>query len=202
MEKLEEILCLLDLMSQDDLPELLHSLGCNKKKSDDALVLQMATENQVASLALTANEYTKPMLSIQIINVFRTYAWAATGELVTNRITPFNITYMIESIACAMAQKVSHLVTVESGGVAMSFADVQEFQQSDMTFLATTTACGHCLAAHSMLMDLIVGEMALFTVEYDHQCVQQLRPHFNLSLAIHYGEAGGEAYQMALCILY
>ena len=33
MVKLEEILHLLDLTSQDDLPELLHSLGRNKKKS-------------------------------------------------------------------------------------------------------------------------------------------------------------------------
>ena len=39
--KLEEMLRLLDLTSQDDLPELLHALGCNKKKLDDALVLQM-----------------------------------------------------------------------------------------------------------------------------------------------------------------
>ena len=43
--KLEEVLHLLDLMSQDDLPEVLHSLGCNKKKSDNALVLQMAIDN-------------------------------------------------------------------------------------------------------------------------------------------------------------
>ena len=34
--KLEEMLWLLDLMSQDDLPELLHTLGQNKKKSDNA----------------------------------------------------------------------------------------------------------------------------------------------------------------------
>ena len=40
MAKLEEMLRLfLDLLSQDDLPELLHALGCSKKKSDDALVL-------------------------------------------------------------------------------------------------------------------------------------------------------------------
>ena len=45
MAKLEEMLCLLDVISQDDLPELLHALGCNKKKSDDALVLQMAIDN-------------------------------------------------------------------------------------------------------------------------------------------------------------
>ena len=47
----------------------------------------------------------------------------------------------------------------------------------------------------------MMGEMAPFTVEYQ-QCVQQLRPHLDLSLAVHYGETGGEAYMMALCILY
>ena len=32
--------------------------------------------------------------------------------------------------------------------------------------------------------------------------MQQLRLHFDLSLVVHYGEAGGEAYLMALRILY
>ena len=39
------MLRLLNVVSQDDLPELLHALGRNKKKSDDALVLQMAIDN-------------------------------------------------------------------------------------------------------------------------------------------------------------
>ena len=117
MAKLEEKLQLLDLMSQDDLPELLHALGCNKKKLDDALVLQMAIDNRAASLVSMAGKYTKPVLSTQIINAFHTYAWAATGELVTDGITPFNITYIIESSTCTIAQKVSHLVTVESRGL-------------------------------------------------------------------------------------
>ena len=65
----------------------------------------------------------------------------------------------------------------------------------------TTAACGHHCTAHSVLDDLMIREVAPFVVEY-HQCVQQLRPHFDLSLAVHYGEAKREAYQMALCILY
>ena len=115
------------LMSQDDLPELLHALGCNKKKLDEALVLQMVIDNRAASLVSTADEYTKSVLSTQIIDAFCTYAWAATRELVTDGITPFNVTYVIESSAQAMAQKVSHLVTVESGGATMSFTKVKEF---------------------------------------------------------------------------
>ena len=152
-------------------------------------------------MASTANEYTRPVFSTQIIDTFRTYAWAATGELVTDGITPFNVTYAIKLSACAVAQKVSHLVMVESGGAVMSFAHAREFQQGDTTFLATTAACGHHLTAHNVLVDLMMGETALFAMEY-HQCIQQLRPHFDLSLAVHHGEAGGEAYQMALHILY
>ena len=75
-----------------------------------------------------ADKYTKPVLLMQIIDKFRTYTWAATGELVTDGITPFNVTYAIESSMRAVAQKVSHLVTVESGGAAMSFANAHEFQ--------------------------------------------------------------------------
>ena len=192
------MLCLLDVVSQDDLPELLHALGQNKKKSDDALVLQMAIDNWAMAPASTVDEYTKLVLSTQIINAFRTYAWAATRELITDGITPFNITYVIKKSARAVALKVSHLVTVESRGVAMSLADAKQFQESNVKFLATTAACGHHLAAHSVMVDLMMGEETTpFVVEY-RQCVQQLRPHFDLSLVVHYGEAGGEAYLMAL----
>ena len=86
------MLCLLDVVSQDDLPELLHALGRNKKKPDNALVLQMVIDNQAMAPASMADEYTKPVLLTQIINAFRTYAWAATGELITDGITLFNIT--------------------------------------------------------------------------------------------------------------
>ena len=65
-----------------------------------------------------------------------------------------------------MALKVSHLVTVESGGAAMSFTDARQFQQSDVKFSATTAACSHCLAAHSIMVDLMMGETAPFVVEY------------------------------------
>ena len=68
------MLCLLNVMSQDDLLELLHTLGWNKKKSDDALVLQMVINNWAMSPASMADEYTKPILSTQIINAFCTYA--------------------------------------------------------------------------------------------------------------------------------
>ena len=161
----------------------------------------MAIDNQAVSPASMADEYTKPVLSTQIIDVFRTYAWAATRELTLDGITPFNITYAIKTSAQAVTLKVSHLVTVESRGAAMSFANAKEFQQSNMKFLVTTAACGHHLTTHSVMVDLMMGEMAPFVVEY-RQCIQQLRPHFNLSLAVHYGEAGGEAYLMSLCILY
>ena len=127
----------------------------------------MAINNQAASLASTADKYTKPVLSTQIIDAFHTYAWAATGELVTDGIMPFNtITYMIKTSAWAMALKVSHLVMVESGGVAMSFTDAKEFQQSDVKFPATTVACGYCLTTHSVMVDLMMGKTAPFVVEY------------------------------------
>ena len=83
----------------------------------------------------------------------------------------------------------------------MSFANAKEFQQNDVKFPATTATCSHCLTTHSILIDLMMSEMAPFAVEY-RKCIQQLRPHFNLSLVVHYGETGGEAYMMALCILY
>ena len=97
MAKLEEMLRLLDATSQDDLPEVLHALGRNKKKSDNALVLQSAIDSRAAVPASMEDAYTKPVLSTQIIEAFRTYTWAMTRELVTDGIMPFNIMYAIET---------------------------------------------------------------------------------------------------------
>ena len=51
----------------------------------------MVIDNWAASPASTADEYMKPILSTQILNAFHTYAWAVTGELIMDGITPFNI---------------------------------------------------------------------------------------------------------------
>ena len=65
--------------------------------------IQMAIDNHAASPASAANEYTKPQLSTHIIDLFQNYAWAATGELVSDGITPFNLTFVSETGTWAMA---------------------------------------------------------------------------------------------------
>ena len=111
-------------------------------------MLQMVINNWAMSLASTVDEYTKLVLSMQIIDAFCIYPWVVTGELIMDGITLFNITYAIKKSAHAVALKVSHLVTVESRGAAMSFMDAKQFQESNIKFSVTTVACGHCLAAH------------------------------------------------------
>ena len=68
--KLEEVLWLLSKNSADDLPKLLQDLSHNKKKSDNALVIQMAIDNHATLPASAANEYTKPQLSTHLIDLF------------------------------------------------------------------------------------------------------------------------------------
>ena len=63
----------------------------------------MAIDNHATSPASAANEYTKPQLSTHIIDLFRNYAWAATGELASDGITPFNLAFMSEAGAQAVA---------------------------------------------------------------------------------------------------
>ena len=67
-------------------------------------------------------------------------------ELVSDGITPFNITFVSESSAQALALKVSQLVTMESRGAVMPYTDVRAFQQNESTFPATTTACMYSTA--------------------------------------------------------
>jgi hypothetical protein len=199
--KLEEVLRLLNLASQDDLPDTLRALARNKKKSDDQLVLQMAIDERAAAPASTADEYTKPQLSTHIIDLFRSYAWAATGEELTDGITPFNITFVSETASKAVGAKVQRLVAVESGGTAMSYSDAELFLKNDAAFPSNTASCAYRLSAHSILVDIMMGPLAPFAVAY-RQCTQELQSHLLLSLKLHYGDVGGGAYKMALRILY
>jgi hypothetical protein len=201
MAKLEEVLRLLALDTADNLPELLQTLGRNKKKLDDTLVHQMAIDNRAVSPASAANEYTKPTLSTHIIDLFRSHSWAATGELVTDGIMPFNITFASETSARAVSLRVTKLVAIESGSSAMSYSNAETFLVDKSMFPANTTACGYRLQAHSILVDLMLGELAPFAIAY-RQCISDLRSHFKLSLKVHYGDLGGGAYHIALQILY
>ena len=83
----------------------------------------------------------------------------------------------------------------------MSYADAELFMVDDSTFPTDTTQCGYCLEAHSIMVDLMMGENVPFTIAYQ-QCVQDLWAHFELSLHVHYGNLGRGAYHVALCILY
>ena len=83
----------------------------------------------------------------------------------------------------------------------MSYADAKLFMVDDSMFPTDTTQCGYHLEAHSVMINLMMGEDAPFTVTYQ-QCVQDLRAHFELSLRVHYGELGGGAYHVGLRILY
>ena len=72
-----------------------------------------------------------------------------------------------------MAAKLDCLKAMELGGMAISYFNAEIFLKSDLHFLADTTACAYCLAAHSLLMDIMLGEHNAFTVMYCH-CVQAL----------------------------
>ena len=116
-------------------------------------------------------------------------------------ITPFNITFVSKTVTRAMATKVDSLSMVESGGAAMSYADAQSFLKNDTCFLADTSACTYCLVAHSVLVDMMMGPTSPYAVAY-HHCIRELQSHLLLGLKLHYGDAGGACYYMALRILY
>ena len=100
---------MLNLQSTDDLPAVMCSLGKNKKKADDTWVLQTAIDLWAATHASVANKFTKPLLSMHIINKFCSYAWAAMGNEISDGTTLFNITFVTEPTTRAMATKVEWL---------------------------------------------------------------------------------------------
>ena len=144
----------------------MHSLGRNKKMADDTWVLQAAINLHATAPASIANEFTKPQLSMHVINKFCSYDWVATGNEILDGIMPFNNMFVTELAARAMAMKVECLRAVESGGMAMIYSDVEIFLKSDCHFPADSTACTYHLAAHSLLVDLMLCGNSLFAVTY------------------------------------
>ena len=66
--KTEEVMSLLKVASEDDLPETLQSLGHNKKKSNNIHVLLGAINEWASLLASAVNENTKPQLFTHIVD--------------------------------------------------------------------------------------------------------------------------------------
>ena len=202
MPKTEEVMRLLNISSEDDLPETLQSLGHNKKKSDDIHVLLGAIDELASSLASAVNEDTKLQLSTHIIDKFQNFMWAATGNDISDSIMPFNITFISEMATRALATKVDSLSMVEAGGSAMSYTDAQAFLKNDACFLPDTSSCAHCLAVHSILVDIMMGPTNPFAVAYCN-CIRELQSHLLLGLRLHYSCTEEWAcYHMALRILY
>ena len=93
-----------------------------------------------------------------------------------------------------MAVKLEWLKAVELGGTSMSYSDTELFLKNDLHFPADTSACTYQLAAHSLLVNVMLGEHSTFAVTY-HHCMQALQSHLLLSLCLHYGN---EAYMVGL----
>ena len=83
----------------------------------------------------------------------------------------------------------------------MSYTNAQAFLKNDTCFLADTSSCVYQLAAHSVLVDMMMGPTNPFAVAY-HNCIRELQSHLLLGLKLHYGDKGGACYHMALRIIY
>ena len=114
-----------------------------------------AINERASSPASAANEDTKLQLSTH-----------AMGIDISNRITPFNITFISKMAARALAAKVDSLSMVEAGGSAMSYANAQVFLKNDTNFPPNTSSCAYHLAAHSVLVDIMMGPTNPFAVAY------------------------------------
>ena len=85
-------------------------------------------------------------------------------EEISDSIMPFNIMFITETATSTMAIKVECLRAVESGVMTMSCSDAELFLKADTHFPANSTACAYRLAAHSLLVDIMLGENSPFTL--------------------------------------
>ena len=72
---------------------------------------------------------------------------------------------------------------------------------NDVSFPPDTSSYTYCLAAHSVLVNIMMGPTNPFAVAY-RNCIRDLQSHLLLGLWLHYGDEGGACYHMGLRILY
>jgi hypothetical protein len=100
-----------------------------------------------------------------------------------------------------LAAKVQCFNAIELSNATMSYADAEIFIKSDAPFPADSPACAYRLAAHSVLVDIMMGATHPYAVAY-RQCVQALQSHLILSLKLQYGDSAGGEYSMSLRIVF
>jgi hypothetical protein len=128
------VLCGLDpaTHTEADLPEVHHEVAKNKKNmSQDADVITAAIQARAIESACLANEFTVPVITMELIKAFREMRTFGTAEQVRGGLSPAGVITIREPGHDTYKEKTRILSLLEHGAVSVSMADTAEMQIND-----------------------------------------------------------------------
>jgi len=88
----KEVMRYVEVDSMDDLPPLLKTLGSHTKQANDHVAIRSAIDIQASKNNCVANQWSKPVVTAQLLVVFREHRLTATGDDFGEGFTAFTIT--------------------------------------------------------------------------------------------------------------
>jgi len=117
--------------SMDDLPPLLKTLGSHTKQANDHVAIRSAIDIQASENNCVANQWSKPVVTAQLLVIFREHRLTATGDNYGEGFTPFTITCAGHPNAKDETAKANRLNLVETGSTGISYANAVAFEKVD-----------------------------------------------------------------------
>jgi len=154
----KEVMRYVEMDSMDDLPPLLKTLGSHTKQANDHVAIRSVIDIRASKNNCVANQWLKPVVSAQLLVVFREHHLTATGDNFGEGFTPFTITCAGHSNAKDETAKANRLNLVETGSTCISYADTVAFEKMDQCLPTDNHhQCAEKLQGHSVAVDLYLG---------------------------------------------
>jgi len=111
----KEVMRYVEVDSMDDLPPLLKTLGSHTKQANDHVTICSAIDIRASKNNCVTNQWSKPVVTSQLLVIFREHHLTATGDNYGEGFTPFTITCAGHPNAKDETAKANRLNLVETG---------------------------------------------------------------------------------------
>jgi len=167
----EEVMRYVEVDSMDNLPPLLKTLGSHAKQGNDHVAICSAIDIQASENNCVANQWSKPVVTAQLLVIFQEHRLTATGDNYGEGFTPFTITCAGHPNAKDETTKANRLNTVETGSTGISYADTVTSEKVDQRLPTDNHQCAEKLQGHSVVVDLYLGVDHRYSIAYRQHLV-------------------------------
>jgi len=128
--------------------------------------LSRASENNCV-----ANQWSKPVVTANLLVIFREHRLIATGDNYGEGFTPFTITCAGHPNTKDESAKANRLNLVETGSTGVSYADTVAFKKVDHRLPTDNHQCAEKLQGHSVVVNLYLDVDHQFSIAYRQHLV-------------------------------